>query len=83
MISFGVIIRQCRNVWLLLIKSTYNFVHAEKMATYNVYVSTSDTKGAGTDANVYIVIYGENGDTGKFKEIIRLMQDEILNVNIF
>ena len=67
MTSFWVIIRQCRNVCLLLIKSTYDFVHAEKMATYNVYVTTSDTKGAGTDGNVYIVIYGENSDTGKFK----------------
>ena len=35
------------------------------MATYNIFVTTSDEKGAGTDGNVYIVIYGENGDTGK------------------
>ena len=32
---------------------------------YNTLVVTSDKVGAGTDANVYIIIYGENGDTGK------------------
>ena len=37
------------------------------METYNVYVTTSDKKGAGTDANVYIIICGEDGDTGKWK----------------
>ena len=37
----------------------------EEMETYNVYVMTSDKKGAGTDANVYIIICGEDGDTGK------------------
>ena len=35
------------------------------LETYNIYVTTSDEKGAGTEGNVYIVIYGENGDTGK------------------
>ena len=28
-------------------------------------VVTGDERGAGTDANVYITIYGTNGDTGK------------------
>ncbi|XP_060092590.1 lipoxygenase homology domain-containing protein 1 [Heteronotia binoei] len=32
--------------------------------TYTVQVKTSDTKGAGTDANVFISIFGESGDTG-------------------
>ena len=32
---------------------------------YNILVVTSDKVGAGTDANVYITIYGECGDTGK------------------
>ena len=26
---------------------------------------TGDVKGAGTDANVSVTIYGDNGDTGK------------------
>lgn len=33
--------------------------------TYEVCVFTGDTQGAGTDANVFINIYGENGDTGE------------------
>ncbi|XP_035999806.1 lipoxygenase homology domain-containing protein 1 isoform X2 [Fundulus heteroclitus] len=33
--------------------------------TYEVCVFTGDMMGAGTDANVYINIYGENGDTGE------------------
>ncbi|XP_072045883.1 lipoxygenase homology domain-containing protein 1-like [Amphiura filiformis] len=35
------------------------------METYNIFVTTADEKGAGTDANVYIIIYGEHGDTGR------------------
>lgn len=33
--------------------------------TYEVCVFTGDMMGAGSDANVYINIYGENGDTGE------------------
>ncbi|XP_075955406.1 lipoxygenase homology domain-containing protein 1 isoform X2 [Anarhichas minor] len=33
--------------------------------TYEVCVFTGDMLGAGTDANVFINIYGENGDTGE------------------
>ncbi|TKS84776.1 Lipoxygenase -like proteiny domain-containing protein 1 [Collichthys lucidus] len=32
--------------------------------TYIVQVKTSDHGGAGTDANVWIIIFGENGDSG-------------------
>uniref|UniRef100_A0A3P8XB79 PLAT domain-containing protein n=1 Tax=Esox lucius TaxID=8010 RepID=A0A3P8XB79_ESOLU len=32
---------------------------------YEVIVITGDMKGAGTDSNVYITIYGTNGDSGK------------------
>ncbi len=32
---------------------------------YEVVVHTVDESGAGTNANVYITIYGKNGDTGK------------------
>ncbi|XP_042303794.1 lipoxygenase homology domain-containing protein 1 isoform X2 [Sceloporus undulatus] len=32
--------------------------------TYTVQVKTSDIGGAGTDANVFLIIFGENGDTG-------------------
>ena len=34
------------------------------MTTYEVSVTTGDVKGAGTDANVYLTLYGETSDTG-------------------
>ena len=30
-------------------------------------VKTGDVRGAGTDANAYIHLFGENGDTGRLK----------------
>ncbi|XP_068508966.1 lipoxygenase homology domain-containing protein 1 [Syngnathus scovelli] len=35
-----------------------------ELTTYVVQVKTGDVTGAGTDANVWIIIFGENGDTG-------------------
>ncbi|KAA8578774.1 hypothetical protein FQN60_009195 [Etheostoma spectabile] len=35
--------------------------------TYNVSVMTGDVNGAGTDANVFLTIYGDIGDTGERK----------------
>lgn len=35
------------------------------MCTYRVVVTTSDVRNAGTDADVSIVMYGENGDSGE------------------
>lgn len=34
---------------------------------FRVAVTTSDVRGAGTDANVALVLYGEKGDTGERK----------------
>uniref|UniRef100_A0A3Q3IZ75 PLAT domain-containing protein n=1 Tax=Monopterus albus TaxID=43700 RepID=A0A3Q3IZ75_MONAL len=34
---------------------------------YEIIVVTGDEKGAGTDANVFIVIYGSSGDSGRRK----------------
>ena len=34
---------------------------------YDVRVYTSDVRNAGTDANMHLIIVGENGDTGKVK----------------
>lgn len=36
-----------------------------RINTYEVSVVTGDVRGAGTDANVFIVLFGEDGDTGK------------------
>ncbi len=33
--------------------------------SYKVTVRTGDVRGAGTDANVYILIFGKQGDTGR------------------
>ncbi|KAG7241182.1 hypothetical protein INR49_025925, partial [Caranx melampygus] len=35
-----------------------------ELTTYVIQVKTSDIAGAGTDANVWIIIFGENGDSG-------------------
>ncbi|XP_056259329.1 lipoxygenase homology domain-containing protein 1 isoform X1 [Seriola aureovittata] len=35
-----------------------------ELTTYIIQVKTSDNTGAGTDANVWVIIFGENGDTG-------------------
>ena len=37
--------------------------------TYTIKVKTGDKKYAGTDANVYAILFGENDDTG---EMLRL-----------
>ncbi len=40
--------------------------------SYNISVYTGKVSGAGTDANVYIVLYGVNGDSG----VIDLVQSK-------
>lgn len=47
--------------------STYPDVLELKPIQYEVAVYTADVAHAGTDANVNIVIYGDNGDTGQRK----------------
>ncbi|RNA20947.1 lipoxygenase homology domain-containing 1 isoform X1, partial [Brachionus plicatilis] len=37
------------------------------MTDYKILVKTSDISGAGTDANVFITLFGENGDTGELE----------------
>ncbi|KAJ9526209.1 hypothetical protein QJQ45_009677 [Haematococcus lacustris] len=38
---------------------------AEGLVTYRVLVKTSDVRGAGTDANVFLTLYGPKGDSGE------------------
>ena len=45
------------------INTTFPFFPAE--TTYKATVTTSDVRGAGTDANVFMVIFGEHGDSGE------------------
>ncbi len=37
------------------------------MKNYVVDVCTGDTRGAGTDANVFLTIFGDRGDSGERK----------------
>lgn len=50
------------NVWCITKFSPVHAVH-----TYKVSVRTGDMYGAGTDANVFLAIYGDLGDTGERK----------------
>jgi len=34
------------------------------LETYHVYVMTGNVSGSGTDANVYLTLFGEKDDTG-------------------
>ena len=38
---------------------------SEDMTIYKVYVKTGDKRGAGTDADVYTVFVGSEGESGK------------------
>jgi hypothetical protein len=60
--------------WVILSQLTFTasfFKKKEELAVvangvdYKVEVLTSDIKGAGTNAKVFIILYGQTGDTGK------------------
>ena len=36
-----------------------------QLSSYEISVITGDVSGAGTDANVYILLFGEKGETGR------------------
>lgn len=44
--------------------STYSRLFSSA-TSYKVTVRTGDVRGAGTDANVYVQIFGKKGDTGR------------------
>lgn len=45
----------------------YLYVCLYAVHTYGISVFTGDVYGAGTDANVYLTMYGDLGDTGERK----------------
>lgn len=47
------------------LKATHNFDPASLQCAYRVAVTTGNVRGAGTDANVFIMIHGSQGDTGR------------------
>ena len=49
------------------ISDIYNFCLVISETTYKVTVKTSDIRGCGTDANVFIQIFGENGSSDELK----------------
>ena len=38
------------------------------MIRYDIAVKTGDVRSSGADANVFIIIYGEKGDTGELSK---------------
>ena len=65
-----------RNSLLSLNNFLINFLVVE--VEYTVKVFTGDVWGAGTDANIFINMYGDNGDTGE-----RELKDSQTNLNKF
>ncbi|XP_064633987.1 lipoxygenase homology domain-containing protein 1-like isoform X3 [Lineus longissimus] len=53
------------NLMVRDIPATIRGVEQVKRTDYKINVKTSDVRGAGTDANVFVVIFGENGDSGE------------------
>ena len=45
----------------------FSFLRLYLGQSYRVLVFTGDVSGAGTDSNVFLTIYGENGDSGERK----------------
>ena len=51
---------------LRLIFAYYNcFCFFSTETSYKINVKTSNVRGAGTDANVFVILFGANGDTGQ------------------
>lgn len=50
-----------------MLNSVSEIISSSAAHTYKVSVMTGDVYGAGTDANVFLTIYGDQGDTGERK----------------
>ncbi len=51
------------------------FFRTALTTTYNISVVTSDIRGAGTDANVYIQLFGDKNDSGNLNVLIVISND--------
>jgi len=57
--------------------------------SYKIIVKTSDERGAGTDANVFVTLFGENGDSGEIhlkdsetnKDPFENLQEDVFTIN--
>ena len=54
------------------------FLTIPTVCKYQLDVYTGDARGAGTDANVYVEVFGKRGDTGR-----RRLRKSINNSNKF
>lgn len=50
-----------------MLSSVSEITSSSAAHTYKVSVMTGDVYGAGTDANVFLTVYGDQGDTGERK----------------
>lgn len=57
----------CDSQHTLIVNSVSEIISSSAAHTYKVSVMTGDVYGAGTDANVFLTIYGDQGDTGERK----------------
>jgi hypothetical protein len=48
---------------VLLLPSTHSSLSWQKLVPYEIVFHTSNVKAAGTDANVFIAVYGDKGKT--------------------
>ncbi len=46
--------------------------------TYKINVTTSKEFGSGTNANVYIIIFGKHNDTGLMNLLYKIKEDGLL-----
>lgn len=50
------------------------YIHLTAMSTtYTIKVKTGEKKYAGTDSNVFIVLFGENDDTGEIIQVANIL----------
>ena len=52
------------------------------MQQYEIHVFTGDVWNGGTDANVYVTVYGEKGDTGVRQLFKSNMADKFAKGNV-
>jgi hypothetical protein len=50
--------------------------------TYKINVTTSKEFGSGTNANVYIIIFGKHNDTGLMDLLYKIREDRLLSYEI-
>uniref|UniRef100_U3IT73 Lipoxygenase homology PLAT domains 1 n=1 Tax=Anas platyrhynchos platyrhynchos TaxID=8840 RepID=U3IT73_ANAPP len=65
--TYGEWLSKVKNATGSLVCEMPAMINDEQMmedTTYTIQVKTSDIGGAGTDANVFLVLFGENGDSG-------------------